>query len=366
MNNENSSGNKKRPITVKFMARGIVRDSNVICWLRQFPKNIPEWGNCQFSFDVDLDEYDWLAVYHDLPRKPWDISKEKLNCPKENTILITAEPSTITVYGTDYLKQFGYIITSQEPWAIRHPGAIFTQPGLIWFYGIPYPNGIPSYDGNIRNYDIIKATQPFEKTQLISTICSNRSGKLTLHDARVKFTQDLKDSFEALDVFGHGVKPFVDKAEVLDPYKYHITIENHVYAHHLTEKLPDAFLGYTLPFYHGCPNADDYFPLESFIPIDINDFDRSLDIIKSTIANNEYEDRLPYIIEARQRVLEKYNLFSVLNREITRYNTTINHTAKSDNWVMNRSTFRICNPVAGIRTLCEKVIVKSKHKFGLV
>ena len=347
------------------MSRGIVRRSNLICWVRQFPKNIPEWGNCRFNFDVDLDEYDWLAVYHDLPRRPWDISKEKLKCPKENTILVTAEPSTITVYGTDYLKQFGHIITSQEPWAIKHPGAIFTQPGLVWFYGIPYLDGAPYYDGNIRNYDVMKATQPFEKTRLISTVCSNRSGKLTLHDARVKFTEHLKDSFEDLDVFGHGVNPFVDKAEVLDPYKYHITIENHVCDHHLTEKLPDAYLGYTVPFYYGCPNACDYFPLESFIPIDINDFSRSFDIIKSTIANNEYKDRLPYVIEARQRVLEKYNLFSVLDREITRYNSSKPKT-KSVNWVMNRSTFRTKRPLAGLRTLCEKVIVKSKHRFGLV
>jgi len=220
----NCSYHKERPIRVKFMARGILRGANVDCWLRQFPGKIPEWGNCQFDFDVDLNEYDWLVVYHDLPRRPWDISKEKLKCPKENTVLVTTEPSTITVYGTDYLKQFGHIITSQEPWAIPHPGAIFTQPGLLWFYGISYPNGILSYDSNIRTFDMIEATEPPEKNRLISTVCSIRSGSLTLHDARVRFTQELKDSFEALDVFGHGVKPFIDKAEVLDPYKYHITI----------------------------------------------------------------------------------------------------------------------------------------------
>jgi len=39
-----------------------------------------------------------------------------------------------------------------------------------------------------------------------------------------------------------------DKAAALDPYQYHIAIENHVFTHHMTEKLPDAFLGYTLPF----------------------------------------------------------------------------------------------------------------------
>ena len=108
-----------------------------------------------------------------------------------------------------------------------------------------------------------------------------------------------------------------DKAETLDPYQCHLTAENHVYPHHLTEKIPDAFLGYTVPFYHGCPNAADYFPRESFIPIDLNDFDYTVDLIRSALANKEYNDRFPYFIEARRRVLEEYNLFALLGREIT-------------------------------------------------
>lgn len=83
-----------------------------------------------------------------------------------------------------------------------------------------------------------------------------------------------------------------DKAEALDPCRYHIAVENHVYNHHLTKKLPDAFLGCTLPFYHGALNAADYFPKESFIPIDINDYARARVIIQSHLANNEYADRL--------------------------------------------------------------------------
>jgi len=94
-----------------------------------------------------------------------------------------------------------------------------------------------------------------------------------------------------MEIFGHGVNPINDKAETLDPYQYHLTVENHVYPHHLTEKLPDAFLGYTVPFYHWCPNAADYFPRGSFIPIDMTDFDSTVDIIRSTLANKEYNDR---------------------------------------------------------------------------
>ncbi len=355
MQTQYTSNSQARPITVKFMAR-MRPDTIKDRWLRQFPDNVPEWGRCRFVFDIESEEYDWLVVYHDLYRAPWSLSIEKLRCPRKNTILITTEPSTITVYGSDYLHQFGTVLTSQEPWAISHPNPIFSQPGLIWFYGFPLSGG------KIRSYDEMKATAAPVKTKIISTVCSNRRGKLTLHNKRYCFTAQLKSAIQELDIYGHGVKPMSDKAEELDPYQYHISIENHVYLHHLTEKLPDAFLGYTLPFYHGCPNAADYFPSDSFIPIDIGDFERTLNVIKSTIANNEYKDRLPYILEARRRVLEEYNLFAVLEREICLNDSK---TTQSNPYgvIMNRQTLRIKKPLAGIRSIVEKIVTKGKHRI---
>ena len=141
---------------------------------------------------------------------------------------------------------------------------------------------------------------------------------MTLHSRRVRFTERLAARMPELEVFGHGVKAMSDEAEALDAFRYHIAVENYVYPHHLTEKLPDAFLGYTLPFYHGCPNTADYFPRDSFIPIDIEKFESALDIIQSTLANQEYQDRLPFIIEDKRRVLEEHILFGVLERTIRR------------------------------------------------
>jgi hypothetical protein len=344
-------------IRVKFMTRAIRRNVNPEHWERQLPGTNNAWGKCRFTFDVDAREYDWLAVYHDIPRGEWPFGIEPLACPRERTILITTEPSTITVYGTDYLRQFGVVVTSQEPWAISHPNVVFTQPASVWYYGVPQSGG------RMLTYDEIAAFPPPEKTRKISTVCSSRAGKLTLHHKRVLFTERLKSEITELDVFGHGVKPVSDKAEVLNPYEYHIAIENHVFPHHLTEKLPDAFLGYTLPFYHGCPNAADYFPKESFVPIDFEDYERARDIIRSTIVNDEYKDRLPYIIEARKRVLEEHNLFAVLEREISRHHIT-SSGSEPDGVIMNRPTFRIKRPLAGIRGAAEKVITKTKHKLG--
>jgi hypothetical protein len=354
---QSQSTNKKRPIIVKFMAKGLPRKvSDKSRYSRQLPGVNAQWGDCHFLFDPYAKEYDWLVVYHDLPRELKSASVEKLHCPREKTILITGEPSSITVYGSHYLHQFGFIITSQEPWAIKHPNAIFTQPGLIWYYGAPKVRD----KKHILTYDEIKQIPPIKKTKTISTVCSSRQGRLTLHYKRYNFTEQLKVHIPELDIFGHGVNPMNDKAEALDPYQYHITVENHVFNHHLTEKLPDAFLGYTLPFYHGCPNAADYFPSESFIPIDINDLDRTAEIIRSTLANNEYDDRLPYIIEARRRVLEEHNLFAILEREITKREGNIK-TNPPEGAIMCRQTLKFRKPLYGLQREFEKFYIKVKH-----
>ncbi len=353
--------NKKRKssIVVKFMARGMRPGVSIECWLRQFPKTKPHWGQCHFVFDRQERDYDWLVVYHDLFRAKGTLSMEKLSCPKEKSILVTTEPSSITVYGSDYLRQFGLIITSQEEWAISHPNVIFSQPGLIWHYGFPFSEG-----SRFINFDEMVQAEPPEKSKSISTVCSSRTGRLTLHSRRVDFTDQLQRRIPALDRFGHGVNPMVDKAEALDPYMYHLTVENHICPHHLTEKLPDAFLGFTLPFYHGAPNASEYFPLESFIPVDIGDLEKTVDIITSTINNNEYEDRLPYIIEARRRVLEEHNLFALLDRLISQRDSSIEARCQGD-VIMNRQTQRIKHPLIGIRSITEKILLKSKQRLGL-
>lgn len=341
---------------VKFMHRGLRRGHPSNVFVRQFPNYFPQWQDCLFDFDVDCRDYDWLVVYQDLPKGDSYLVEEILACPRERTMLITGEPSTITVFGTDYLRQYGCILTSQEPWAIRHPNGVFHHPGLMWHYGLPFS------EGDIVNWDDLARTPPMVKTKNIATVCSERTGKVTLHSSRVDFTWKLKEELPELEIYGKGINPMSDKAESLDPYRFNIVVENHVYEHHLTEKLPDAFLGYSIPFYHGAPNGADYFPKESFIPIDIRDYKRSKEIIISHLSNNEYEDRLPYIIEARKRVLQEQNLFAIVNRTISQQEEKIG-AATHGKKIRNRRTMRLVNPLAGLRSLAEKAAIKTYHRL---
>lgn len=275
---------------------------------RQLPNHTPVWGGCEFLFDWDEPNYDWLVVYDDLPPIAGERRSrrcEQLRCPREHTILVTTEPESIKSYFTRYTDQFGQVLTSQPAWALPHARRIYQQPGLRWFYGTS-KNSTQSYDElSTQSVDSLKSDK-------VGTVCSVKQQTHTLHDQRYRFTQELKALLPALDVFGRGVCEIDDKAESIAPYKYHLAIENHIAKHHWTEKLADPFLGEALPFYVGCPNASDYFPADSFIVLDITDPQRSAEIIRNSIKSDEYAKRKPMIIEAKKRVLEQHNLFAVL------------------------------------------------------
>lgn len=278
---------------------------------RQLPDEAPEWGNCRFSLDPGDRDYDWLVVYDDLPAKRGEARKhrhEVLACPASHTLLTTSEPSSIKHFGDTYVRQFGCVLTSQEAWALPHPERIFSQAGLHWFYGLGAQHTITFND--------LVAHPPQDKTHDLAMVFSPKRMRHTLHRQRFDFMQKLMQLMPEMHIYGRGARPLDDKADALDAYRYHVAIENYIGPHHWTEKLSDAFLGLTLPFYAGCTNASDYFPAESFIPIDIKDPAGAARIIRQAIADGEYEKRLPAIIEARRRVLYEHNFFAIVSREI--------------------------------------------------
>lgn len=299
-------------ITVKFLSK--LPDK---VWYRQFPDEELVWGQCRFVFDKACDAYDWLVVYDDTPpmgKERFSNYSERLQCPGEHTLLITQEPHPIKVYGDSYTHQFAHVLTSQTEQELPHPGRIYSQPALLWFYGMGQQH--------LRNFNDIARGRGIAKRKNLSVVWSNKRQRHTTLYQRYRFLARLKQELHGLEIFGAEHTPLDDKAEALDAFRYHIAIENHVSKHHWTEKIADAFLGGCLPFYHGCPNLDDYFPRESFIPIDIFDIELSIKKIKQAITGNEYEKRASFIEEARQRVLYDYNLFAVISSIIDKHNKT--------------------------------------------
>ncbi|MEW5967264.1 MAG: glycosyltransferase family 10 [Pseudomonadota bacterium] len=262
-------------------------------------------------------------VYDDLPAKanePRDQRHENLACAHQHTMLTTSEPSSIKHYGNAYTRQFGCVLTSQQAWALPHHNRIWSQTGMVWIYGVGAQHEIP--------FNEMVANPPTNKKHDLSMVFSPKRMRHTLHRQRFDFMQALMQLIPEMHVYGRGARPLDDKAGALNDYCYHVAVENYIGPHHWTEKLSDAFLGLTLPFYAGCTNAADYFPADSFIAIDIKDPEGAARIIRQAIENNEYEKRLPAIMEARRRVLFEHNFFAVVSREIEKRHRPLTQTGK--------------------------------------
>jgi hypothetical protein len=350
--------NSLAPIRIKFIGR-VASEEVPGVWLRQLPGGNPLYRNCHFIFDLEATDYDWLVVYDDLPPNSgerFSTRRIDLACPRAHTMLLTMEPHTIKLYGSAYLSQFGAVISSQPPSVIRHPGHIFSQAGLRWYYGLGRKH--------LLGFDAMKENPPLDKQRDISTVCSDKRQKHTLHNLRYEFTQELKQLLPDLDIFGHGVRDMDDKAEALDLYRYHVAIENYQGEHHWTEKLSDCFLACALPFYFGAQNSGDYFPADSFIQIDIRDAKGAAHIIRAAIANGEWEKRLPAILEVRRRVMEDYGLFALVAREVTRLNAL--PCAPDGGLLMSRRAARNAAPLAAIGDFMRDSLRKSAAQFRSV
>lgn len=334
----------------------VVSNLPACTWLHQLPHGEPVWGDCEFLFDRAASDYDWLVVYDDLPPREGETRKttrERLTCPRAHTLLVTTEPSSIKIYGDDYTRQFGAVLTSQPEWALPHPQRIVSQPALHWFYGLGSQKVVP--------FDTLVAQPPAQKSCDLSMVYSPKAMRHTLHFQRASFMRELVKNLPELHTFGRETpRPLDDKADCLRDYRYHVAIENYVGEHHWTEKLADAFLGLSLPFYYGCPDAESYFPAESFIRIDIENPAAACDTIRRAIASHEYEKRLPAIIEARRRVLFEYNLFAVLAREITRLH--VSHASmEPDAAILSRRAMRASSRMVALRDVWGKVRGRFRH-----
>jgi hypothetical protein len=197
-------------------------------------------------------------------------------------------------------------------------------------------------------------------------VYSPKAMRHTLHRRRARFMHWLVAHMPELDAFGRETaRPLDDKADCLRDYRYHVAVENFVGEHHWTEKLADPFLGLALPFYYGCPNAEAYFPADSFIRIDIGDPAGALRIIRSAIANKEYEKRLPALLEARRRVMFEHNLFAVAAREITRLHQP-DAAVESGARILSRRALRLSSPVVALRDLYGKARGRLLHLPGAI
>jgi len=268
--------------------------------LRQLPRRSAGW--CTHDFVVALDDgpFDSWVVYDNLD------SIKTANVQRRDTLLITGEPPSVRRYRARFTSQFGSVRTSHS--SIQHACIERSHEAQIWHYGMHACRSHPQ----VLDYDMLAAFTPPPKPKLLSVISSNKSVTPD-HRQRLVFVERLRQAFgDCIDVFGRGIRELEDKADAIWDYRYHIVLENDHSDCYMSEKLPDAFLGWSYPFYSGSKFADKIFPSSSFSRIDMYRPEESIASIQRHIQADSYTSNLDRIGNARAKVLDETNLFAVI------------------------------------------------------
>ena len=272
-----------------------------------------EFNGCKFWINSDYKEADVWFVIEDLNSPVMNT-----NIERGRTIFLSSETSWYEDYFTKkhkkaFLDQFGRIYSCYETGLKQ----VYDIPFLTWMIN----NNHIKTEGvkNSRDINYFMKLKHLEKTKKLSIICSTKSFT-DGHKKRLNFVYKLKEYFQDdLDWFGNGINPIQSKWEGIAPYKYHIAIENKFNKYIMSEKLYDSYLGLSMPIYSGSSNVNKYFSDKSLIKIDINNFEKSIEIIEKAFNENLYEKNYKYIVESKNKVCNELNLFyrlSVIAKEI--------------------------------------------------
>ena len=268
--------------------------------------NFEKFPKSEYYFaENSTEDIDWdLVVVYEGVKQPVNF-----RCKKGNLIFISGAPPMSRVYPKAFLAQFDTLIT-QHP-KLRHPDNRQYQPCMNWHLSLSFKEN--KYLDGYADYISMK---PLQKNKNISMITSSKR-MMPGHGRRMKFVEALREQLgNNIELFGQGIK-FVDcKTEAINDFRFTISVENSQIPNYWTEKFSDPILAYTVPFYCGCTNIGKYFPEDCYIPIDINNKEKAIAKIKEILANpqKEYDKRLPALIEARNKILDEYNLFAVIDR----------------------------------------------------
>jgi GR25 family glycosyltransferase involved in LPS biosynthesis/tetratricopeptide (TPR) repeat protein len=178
-----------------------------------------------------------------------------------------------------------------------------------------------TYD-QLQTMDMEAQKRP-DLDKVVSSICSSKYYDPG-HKKRIDFLKYLEEKEFPLHIYNEDnqqefksyqgkARPSVDKEKGLVPYKYYFMCENNAERNFVTEKLWEPILCESLCFYWGCPNVADIVDPRAYVQLDMNDFESAYNTINAAIQMNLWEERLPYIKAAKQKILEN-SFFPILEK----------------------------------------------------
>jgi hypothetical protein len=215
-----------------------------------------------------------------------------IKCPKGNVIYLMDEAYELAEFPVLFLKQFAQVI---GPKNVDHRNYVRHNEMFPWLF-LNKP-----YSGLIQNLTLTKSKE-------ICIIVSDATW-LQGHKDRFAFVNKLIGHFkDRIDIYGRGFNSFECKYEILKKYKYSICIENSSLPDYFTEKINECYLAEVFPIYFGCTNIQEYYDSNSFLSIDIYDYQKSIEKIEYALQSSLWENNIDLIRQMKHLYLTKYHL----------------------------------------------------------
>lgn len=121
------------------------------------------------------------------------------------------------------------------------------------------------------------------------------------------------------DVYGKVInREYVEIEKPLTEYRFSFAIENSQTDYYFTEKITNCFASQTIPIYLGARKIGDFFNTEGIIFITEKDLENNLKTVLRQCNKEEYERRLPAILDNYQRVQKYKNMQDYLYEQYLR------------------------------------------------
>ena len=279
-------------------------------WLRQTEDGCGSMGRVQFALASQPAEdlpastptTTWLVVFDEAPVGFYTTT------PRERRILFVTEPPEIKKYPRSYLGQFGTVVAPFDFRGVERRSMVVGNPCLNWHYGVSRADG--KYVSTFGRLDDFRHMPVPQKTGLVSVVCSSKTATVAQR-ARIALVAMLRERLgDALHVYGRGFNPVDDKMSAIAPYKYHLVLENNLLPHFWTEKLADAWLGWSLPLYLGAPNLGEVCPAAGFVPLPGGAPEACVQAVVQTLEAQLWEARQAELALCRTWVMETTNVFA--------------------------------------------------------
>lgn len=267
--------------TFKIMGNWDTTENISRIWKKFSQDGNGRWNNIQM---VTGDDYDYLVMINGpMPN---------VNCDKNKIIYVEMEPYWEQKFKIDESQYFGTIIHR------------LSRNVCEW-------NISPTYS------EIPKLK--FNKDKVLSTVLSKKYMDIG-QVKRIEFAKYLENNGVDIDVYGNGGErwrwkndkgplSYHNKDDGLFNYKYHFQCENNSIRNYVSEKLYDGILSECLVFYSGAPNVKEIIDERAYVVLQLESFEEDMKTIKKAIEENWWEQRLPYIREAKKKILNELNFF---------------------------------------------------------